>query len=206
MNISLTYRSSVALITNNEHQYEKNKHRKDFLWAWLTVMMFTSNRAHTHTQRKCPKILYLHWLSAHCSLVDWIGLFWLTWVSVRLQDQAVWGKCVGSTLTPWLNDSASFRGAGAYSEELKWFLTLTLRLAGSAHGVHLIAWVTLTLKVSFEVDADLTAGIRVLTLVNVCDTHKTIYKTIIKQKTLMNIYEYIQYPCSIFNHSTSKTV
>lgn len=44
----------------------------------------------------------------------------------------------------------------------------TLCLAGLAHWVHLIAGVALTLEVSFEVDANLTAGIWILTLVNVC--------------------------------------
>ena len=44
---------------------------------------------------------------------------------------------------------------------------LTHSLAGLGGWVHLVALVTLTLVVSLVVDADLTAGIRVLTFVYV---------------------------------------
>lgn len=46
----------------------------------------------------------------------------------------------------------------------KW---LTYSLAGLGGRVHFIAFVTFTLKVAFVVDADLTAGIGVLTLIYV---------------------------------------
>jgi UDP-N-acetylmuramyl pentapeptide phosphotransferase/UDP-N-acetylglucosamine-1-phosphate transferase len=48
-----------------------------------------------------------------------------------------------------------------------WAVSLTHGLAGLGAGVHLIALVTFTLVVSFVVDADLSAGVRVLTLVYV---------------------------------------
>ena len=47
----------------------------------------------------------------------------------------------------------------------KW---LTHGLAGLRDGVHLVAFVALTLIISFVVDADLTTGIWILTLIYVC--------------------------------------
>lgn len=41
-------------------------------------------------------------------------------------------------------------------------------LAVPGQGVHLVAWVALTLKVALVVDTDLAAGVGVLALVNVC--------------------------------------
>lgn len=88
-----------------------------------------------------------------------------------------------------MTNSASFRTAVAHPETLRvscsqaaeMILILTLRLAGSAYGVHLVAWVTFTLKISFEVDADLTAGIWVLTLVDVCEEKHTGNHTLLSE-------------------------
>lgn len=53
---------------------------------------------------------------------------------------------------------------------------LTHCFAGLGYRVHLVAFVTLALVVAFVVDADLTAGIRILTFVYVCggtlETHQ----------------------------------
>lgn len=45
---------------------------------------------------------------------------------------------------------------------------LTFCLAGLSNGVHLITFIAFTFKIPFVVDADLAAGVRVLTLVDVC--------------------------------------
>lgn len=47
-------------------------------------------------------------------------------------------------------------------------LRLTLCFAGFGNGIHLITLVAFALIIPLVVDADLTAGVRVLTLVNVC--------------------------------------
>lgn len=49
---------------------------------------------------------------------------------------------------------------------------LTLSFTGLAYGVHLITRVTFTLEIPLQVDADLTAGIRVLTLIDICGVNK----------------------------------
>lgn len=46
-------------------------------------------------------------------------------------------------------------------------LILTFGFAGLADRVHLVARVTFTLEVPFEVDADLAAGVRILTLIDI---------------------------------------
>lgn len=46
-------------------------------------------------------------------------------------------------------------------------LILTFGFAGLADRVHLIAWVTLALEVPFQVDTDLAAGVRILTLIDI---------------------------------------
>lgn len=45
---------------------------------------------------------------------------------------------------------------------------LTLCLAGLRDGIHLVTFIAFTFKVSLVVDADLAAGVRVLTLIDVC--------------------------------------
>lgn len=52
----------------------------------------------------------------------------------------------------------------------KW---LTHSLAGLRGRVHLVAFIALTLIISFVVDADLTAGVWILTLIYVCGENVT---------------------------------
>lgn len=109
--------------------------------------------------------------------LDWIGLINVGVCWIQTAGSGGLRELCGQHFVAMTN-SAAFRGAGAHPEILRVVFRsrgadtipiLTLRLAGSAHGVHLVAWVTLALKVSFEIDADLTAGVWVLTLVYVCE-------------------------------------
>ena len=45
---------------------------------------------------------------------------------------------------------------------------LTFCLAGLSNRVHLVTFIAFTFKIPLVVDADLAAGVRVLTLINVC--------------------------------------
>lgn len=68
---------------------------------------------------------------------------------------------------PVPDDSLCICCRGNMSRARQWCMILTFGFAGLADRVHLIAWVTLTFKVPFEVDTDLAAGVRIFTLVDI---------------------------------------